>query len=178
MTMITGLFKDRDSAERAFQVVIDLGYDKDDINVVMSNEVRQQYFAPPDSAAADAGDDMEEKAAAGTSKLASTKLGGPMGGTMGTLAPVVAAVGALLIPGFGIVVGPVAIALAAAGAVGVAGGIVGILTNWGIPNSRIKQYEDGIRAGGILLGVKTHADGMAQQIQQRWQELGGEYVHS
>ena len=101
-----------------------------------------------------------------------------MGGTVATLAPVVAAVGVLLIPGFGIVAGPVAIALAAASATGVAVGLMGILTNWGIPDSRVEQYEVGIRAGGILLGVKAHSDADALQIQQRWQESGGEHVHS
>ena len=179
MTMVTGLFKDKDSAERAFQSVIDLSYDKSDINVVMSDEVRQRYFLAHNPTTAHPGTtDLEEKAAADTSNSASNSLGGPVGGTVATLAPVVAAVGVLLIPGFGIVAGPVAIALAAASATGVAVGLMGILTNWGIPDSRVEQYEVGIRAGGILLGVKAHSDADALQIQQRWQESGGEHVHS
>lgn len=179
MTMVTGLFKDKDSAERAFQSVIDLSYDKSDINVVMSDEVRQRYFLAHNPTTAHPGTtDLEEKAAADTSNSASNMLGGPVGGTVGTLTPVVAAVGVLLIPGFGIVAGPVAIALAAAAATGVAVGLMGILTNWGIPDSRVEQYEVGIRAGGILLGVKAHSDADALQIQQRWQESGGEHVHS
>lgn len=178
MTMVTGLFKDKDSAERAFQSVIDLSYDKSDINVVMSDEVRQRYFLAHNPTITDPDTTDLEEAAADTSNSASTSLGGPVGGTVGTLTPVVAAVGVLLIPGLGIVAGPVAIALAAAAATGVAVGLMGILTNWGIPDSRVEQYEVGIRAGGILLGVQAKSDADALQIQQRWQESGGEHVHS
>lgn len=179
MTMVTGLFKDKDSAELAFQSVVDLGYDKSDINVVMSDEVRQRHFLPKNPATAHpATTDLEEAAAADNKDSANKTWGGPVGGTVGTLAPVVAAVGVLLIPGFGIVAGPVAIALAASAATGVAIGLMAILINWGIPDSRVKQYEAGLRAGGILLGVKARSDAEALQIQQRWQASGGEHVHS
>jgi len=176
MTMVTGLFKDQQGAERACQAVVAMGYESSDINVLMSAEARQRYFPAQNPTVADSGS-QEEKTAAGNSPV-SNKLGGPMGGSMATLAPIVAAMGVLLIPGLGLVAGPVALALAAAGAVGMAGGIVGILTNWGMPSSRIKEYEEGILAGGILLGVKARSDSDARQIQQLWQENGGEYVHA
>lgn len=177
MTMVTGLFKDKSSAERAFQSVIDMGYDKNDINVVMSDEVRQRDFLDQGlTIAHPVTTDMEEKAAAdadaGTS--ASKKLGGPAGGTMGTLMPIVTAVGVALIPGLGIVAGPVAAALAAAAATGLAAGLVGVFTKWGIPESRVHQYEAAIRAGSILLGVTAHSDSDALQIQRRWQASGGD----
>jgi len=177
MTMVTGLFKDKDSAELAFQSAIDLGYDKSDVNVVMSNEVRQRYFHNPTTD--DPGPtDLEEKAAAADiNNPANNTWGGPVGGTVGTLAPVVASVGVLLIPGFGLVAGPVAIALAASAATGIAIGLMGVFMNWGIPDSRVEQYEVGLRAGGILLGVKARSDADALQIQQRWQDSGGEHVH-
>lgn len=180
MTMVTGLFKDKDRAELAFQSVVDLGYDKSDVNVVMSDEVRQRCFLAGTPTAGDPGTtDLEEKAAeADINNPANSTWGGPMGGTVGTLAPVVAAVGVLLIPGVGIVAGPVAMALAASAATGVAIGLMGILMNWGIPDSRVEPYEVGLRAGGILLGVKANSDADAVQIRQRWQECGGEHVHS
>ena len=180
MTMVTGLFKDKDSAELAFQSVVDLGYDKSDINVVMSDEVRRRYFLAHNPTTDHPGTtDLEEKAAAADiNSSANYAWGGPVGGTVGTLAPVAAAVGVLLIPGFGIVAGPVAIALAASAATGVAIGLMGILMNWGIPDSRVEQYEVGLRAGGVLLGVKAHSDADASQIRQRWQDGGGEHVHS
>jgi len=179
MTMVTGLFKDKDSAELAFQSAVDLGYDKSDINVVMSDEVRKRHFLPR-SPTADhpATTDLEEAAAADANSSANETWGGPVGGTVGTLAPVVAAVGVLLIPGFGIVAGPIAIALAASAATGVAIGLMAMLVNWGIPDSRVKHYEAGLRAGGIVLGVKAHSDADALQIRRRWRECGGEHLDS
>ena len=178
MTMVTGLFKDKDSAELAFQSVVDLGYDKSDINVVMSDEVRQRYLVAHKPAADSPGTTDLEEAAAADTHSANKTWGGPVGGTVGTLAPVVAAVGVLLIPGFGIAAGPVAIALVASAATGVAIGLMALLIDWGIPDSRVKQYEAGLRAGGILLGVKPHSDADALQIRQRWQGSGGEHVHA
>ncbi len=180
MTMVTCLFKDKDGAELAFQSVVDLGYDKSDVNVVMSDEVRQRYLLAHNPTTDYPGTtDLEEKAAAADiNNSANNTWGGPVGGTVGTLAPVVAAVGVFLIPGFGIVAGPLAIALIASAATGVVIGLMGILKNWGIPDSRVEQYEVGLRAGGILLGVQAHSDADSLQIQQRWQEIGGEHIHS
>ena len=42
--MLTGLFRDRDSAERAYQSISDRGYSSDDVNVVMSDETRKRHF--------------------------------------------------------------------------------------------------------------------------------------
>jgi hypothetical protein len=178
MTMVTGLFKDKDSAELAFQSVVDLGYDKSDINLVMSDKVRRRLLAHKATTDDPGAIDLEEAAAADVNNRANKTWGGPVGGTVGTLAPVVAAVGVLLIPGFGIAAGPVAIALAASAATGVAIGLMAMLINWGIPESRVKQYEAGLQAGGIVLGVKAHSDADALQIHQRWQECGAEHVHS
>src|SRR6187455_970149 len=127
--MVTGLFKDRDSTERAFLVAIDRGYDKGEINVVMDNDTRQKYF-PSDEA------DKTELA----SRAAEGELGSPTSGTMATLFTAAAAVGAfLLLPGLGLVLaGPVAAALAGAGAAAVAGGLYGALHDWGIPQQRIE----------------------------------------
>ena len=180
MTIVTGLFKDKDSAELAFQSVVDLGYDKNDVNVVMSDEVRQRDFLAHDRTADHPEmTALEKKAVAGDSNdTANNTWGGPAGGTVGTIAPVIAAVGVLLIPGFGIAAGPLAISLLASAATGVAISLIEILKNWGIPDSRVEQYDAGLRAGGILLGVKANTDADALQIQQRWQELGGEHIHS
>ena len=180
MTMVTGLFKDKQRAERAFQFVVDLGYDKNDVNVVMSDDVRQRDFLARSPTAGDPdATELEKKAAAGDgNSAADSTWGGPAGGTVGTLAPVVAAVGVLLIPGFGIVAGPLAISLIASAAAGVAISLIEILKNSGIPDPRVEQYEAGLRAGGILLGVQAKTDADALQIQQRWQESGGEHIHS
>lgn len=42
--LVTGLFGDRDSAERACQAVTERGYDKNDVNLAMADDTRRQYF--------------------------------------------------------------------------------------------------------------------------------------
>lgn len=173
--MVTGLFTDRDSAELAYQVAVDRGYKKSEINLIMSDETRDRYFSDrrTDTPLAD-------RAGEGTGQTTggAAELGGPVGGTVGTIAPAVAAVGALmLIPGL-VIAGPVAIALAAAGAVGLAGGLIGALADWGVPKGRIEEYESGIRSGGILIGVKPRSDEDAVYFEQRWKACGGKLVHS
>lgn len=43
--MITGLFRDSESVERAYEVISQRGYDTGDINVVMSDDTRKRYFS-------------------------------------------------------------------------------------------------------------------------------------
>ena len=180
MSTVTGLFNDRESAERAYAGLMQSGYDKADISLVMSDATRQKYFSPDEPktdldvmAAESVGNGDVDKGQSGT------RLGGPLGGTLGIIAPVLASVGVLLIPGLGLVAaGPVAIALTAAGSVGVAGGLIGALTHWGIPTDRMEQYEAAVRDGGILMGVEAHADEDAVEIQSQWLANGAQRVHA
>ena len=175
--IVTAMFRDFRCAERAFQNAIDLGYAAPDINVLMSEETRQLYLAnmSGDTALAK----KAEEPAPESSKSAD-KLGGPAGATLGTVAPAIAAVGAaLLIPGLGLAVaGPIGIALTAAGTVGVATGLIGALTNWGIPKERAQQYESGVREGSIVIGVKPRTPADAQELSSRWHASGGEWVET
>ena len=43
--MVTGLFRDSESVERAYEVVSERGYGTADINVVMSDDTRKRYFS-------------------------------------------------------------------------------------------------------------------------------------
>jgi hypothetical protein len=173
--MVTGLFRDRASAESAFRAAQSLGYETSDISVIMSDETRERHFEGKSSGLAQKAQDTAPE-----SSPTAEDLGGPAGGTIGTIAPVVAAVGAaLLIPGIGLAAaGPIAIALTAAGAVGVAGGLIGALTHWGVPKSRVEEYEAAVRKGGILLGVKAKSQDDANTLSRAWSEAGGEWVRS
>jgi hypothetical protein len=175
MNIVTGLFRNRESAELAYRSVAERGYDTADINLVMSDETRNRHFS-----VAEQSTELGDRAAEGAPKKAAAKLGGPLGGTLGTLGAAVAAVGTVLVlPTFGLVVaGPIVAALAAAGSVGLAGGLISALTPWGIPKERIEQYEAGIRAGGILMGVTPRSDEDALYFIERWKANGGELVHS
>ncbi len=100
--------------------------------------------------------DHEIKAELGTREAEGGELGGPKGGRVGILVTVLAAVGAAVaVPAIGFVVGPLAIALTAAGAAGVAGGLIAALGDWGVPEERIRGYEADIRKGAILMSVEA-----------------------
>jgi hypothetical protein len=176
--MVTGLFANKESAERGYRSATRLGYENSDIDVLMSEETRNRYFSPGHDTKTDLSS-KATKAAAGDGKFAND-LGGPAGGTIGTIAPALAGVGTLLlVPVLGVfAAGPIAVALSAAGAVGLAGALIGALTKWGIPERRIEEYEQGIREGGILMGVKPRSDEDASNLVREWQASGGELVHS
>ena len=177
MNIVTGLFRDRDSAERAYQAAVARGYDTSDISLVMSDETRNRFFC---AAAGPADTELGQKATEPDQKQAATQLGGPLGGTLGTIGAALAALGAgLVLPGFGIVIaGPIAAALTAAGSVGLAGGLISALTHWGMPKERTEHYEKAIREGAILMGVTPRSEDDAVYFAQQWQASGAEHVHS
>ena len=167
--VLTGLFRDRDSAERAYQSISDRGYTRDDVNVVMSDDTRKRHFTGTASRETEFGN----KAAEGAG------IGGAIGGSLGAIAAAIAAVGTTIaLPGLGLVIaGPLAAAIAGAGAGAATGGIVGALIGWGIPEERIKEYDQGIRDGGILMAVRPRNDEDASFFENSWKSNRGEHVY-
>ena len=70
--------------------------------------------------------------------------------------------------GWGVIAGPLAAAVAGAGAGAATGGIVGALVGWNIPEEHVKRYDEGIRKGGILMGVKPRNDEDAAYFENSW----------
>jgi hypothetical protein len=140
---LTGLFRDRESAERAYRSLSERGYGKDDVNLLMSDDTRKKYFADPTTTEI------------GTKAWEDAGKGAAIGGAVGATLAALAAIGTTLaLPGLGLLIaGPIAAAIAGAGAGGLTGGLVGALVGYGIPEERAKLYEKGIREGGIVLGV-------------------------
>jgi hypothetical protein len=163
--MLTGMFADRPSTERAYDALHERGYTKDDINLVMSDETRKKHFSSNNIKDTEIG----TKAAEGAGK------GSAIGGTVGAVAGAIAAIGtSLVIPGLGLVIaGPIAAALAGAGAGGLTGGIIGALVGSGIPEERAKLYESGIKKGNIFLGVHPKNDEDADYFEKQWRENKG-----
>ncbi len=165
--MLTGLFRDRASADQAIDIVTRHGYAPSEINVVMDDDVRRRYLAAHPAS---------DPALAAARK--SGDLGGPAGGTLGTLFTAVTAVGTfLLVPGL-VFAGPIAQAMAAAGAAAVTGGLIGAIHDWGIPHERVDRYEAAIKAGAILLGVEPKSEDDAQLFEREWKALGAERLES
>lgn len=166
--LLTGMFRDRESTEQAYNELQKRGYTKDDINLVMSDKTRKNQFS---------GDvketELGTKAAEGAGK------GSAIGGTVGAIAGVIAAIGtSLVIPGLGIVIaGPIAAGLAGAGAGGLTGGVIGALVGSGIPEERAKLYESGIKDGNIVMGVKPRNEEDARYFEDNWRSNKVEEIH-
>ena len=167
--LVTGLFRDRDSAERAYQSAYERGYSTEDVNLAMSDETRRRHFGQVGGRQTELGN----KAAEGAG------IGGAIGGGLGAIAAAIAAVGTTIaLPGLGLVIaGPLAAAIAGAGAGAATGGIVGALIGWGIPEERVKEYDEGIREGGILMAVRPRNDEDAAHIENTWRSDRGEHVY-
>ncbi len=166
--MVTGLFPDRPSAEAAYNSTSARGYSNDDVDVVMSDDTRKRHFATTGAET-----ELGNKAAEGAG------IGGAIGGTLGAIVAAVAAVGtSVAIPGLGLVVaGPLAAALAGAGAGAASGGLVGALIGWNLPEERVKHYEEGIKNGGILVGVRARSDEDAEHFEREWRGANGQHVY-
>ena len=167
--VLTGMFRDRDSAERAYNSVTSRGYTNDDVNLMMSDETRSKYFSD-----ADANDD-----GLGSKALEGAGAGSAIGGTLGAIIGGIAAIGTnVLLPGLGLVVaGPLAAALAGAGAGGLTGGLVGALVGSGIPEDRAREYEEGVKNGGIVMGVNPRTDEDAEYFENEWRNYRGESIY-
>jgi hypothetical protein len=180
--LVTGLFNDRDHAEQAYRALKARGYSDADVNVMMSDGTRRQLLDERKSAKSATRvhegvlpvvTEHGNKAAKGAG------VGGAIGGTVGAIAAAIAAVGtSLAIPGLGLVVaGPIAAALAGAGAGGATGSLVGALVGAGISEERVKHYEEGIRRGGILMGVQARTPEDAEILEREWRKGGAEHVY-
>jgi hypothetical protein len=167
--MLTGMFRDRESTENAYNTLQERGYTKDDISLVMSDETRKKHFS---------GDDQETEI--GTKAAEGAGKGSAIGSTVGAIVGVIAAIGtSLVIPGLGIVIaGPIAAGLAGAGAGGITGGIIGALVGSGIPEERAKLYESGIESGKIVMGVNPRNGEDSKFFENNWRTNKGEEIHN
>src|ERR671921_1251005 len=163
--MVTGLFRDRESAERAYGSVTGRGYSDKDVNLLMSDETRDKHFT----------DDGRETEL-GNKALEGAGTGAAIGGTVGATLAAIAAIGTTLaLPGLGLLIaGPIAAGLAGAGAGALSGGLIGALVGHGIPEEHAKRYEQGIREGGIVMGVQPRSDEDADYFENNWRQHRGE----
>lgn len=163
--VLTGLFNDRESAEKAYDSAINRGYSNDDINLLMSDETRTKYF--------------NDETEMGSKALEGAGTGGAIGGTVGAIIGAIAAIGtSVVLPGLGLVVaGPLVAALVGAGAGGATGGLVGALIGWGIPEDRAQAYEQGLKDGKIMLGVNPRNAEDADYFENEWRSHNGEHIY-
>jgi Heat induced stress protein YflT len=152
------LFRDQPQAELAIRELKQEGFTDGQIGVLMQDRAKQEQLA--DST----GSTVSEAAKTGAIG------GGLAGGVLGLLA----GVGALAIPGVGPIIagGALASTLAGAGIGAAAGGLIGALVGLGVPEEDAKYFEQGVRAGGIL--VTVDAGPRTREARQILTELGAE----
>ncbi|WP_230679194.1 hypothetical protein [Hymenobacter properus] len=162
------MFRDRSSAEKAYQSLSSRGYGKDDVNLLMSDETRKTHFGD-NTAHTDLGDKAMEGAGVGSA----------IGGTAGAIIGAIAAIGtSVALPGLGLIIaGPLAAALAGAGAGGLTGGLVGALVGSGIPEEHAAEYEEGIKNGGIVMGVKPRNEEDAKYFEEEFRRHNGDKIY-
>jgi uncharacterized protein (TIGR02271 family) len=141
---IVGVFDGREEAQRVVQELVDSGYSRDDISLMMRDTRRDTREARP------TGEKREDRAAE------SAGIGALLGGAGGLLV----GLGALAIPGIGplVAAGPLAAALAGAGVGAGLGALVGALVGMGIPEEEAQHYSEAIRRGGVLVAVRSSDD--------------------
>ena len=165
---MSGMFRDRNSAEKAYDAMHSRGYGKDDVNLLMSDETRKTHFGD-DTVHSDLGDKAMEGAGVGSA----------IGGTAGAIIGAIAAIGtSVALPGLGLIIaGPLAAALAGAGAGGLTGGLVGALVGSGIPEEHAAEYESGIKDGGIVMGVKPRNAEDAKYFEDEFRRNNGDKIY-
>lgn len=147
MTTLSAVFRNTTAANQVISQLVDAGFDRSDIGVVAPNHTLAET---PYRTAEDA---LEEASVAENGFK-----GAAVGGALGALAAGLTAVGAVAIPGVGLLAsGPIAAALAGAGAGGAVGGLIGGLLGAGVSENDAKVYESRLHAGEVLVTLKTHS---------------------
>ena len=149
--VITAIFQDRETADRAFLQLEAAGVSASDINIIMSDEARRSYDTIEESSKVDEG----------------TAAGAGIGGIIGAIAGIVASAGVLVVPGLNLVVaGTLVSALAGTAVGGMTGGLLGFLVGAGIPEHEAKYYEKEIKEGNVFVAVKAHSPEQQQSIEK------------
>lgn len=167
--MVTAVFRDRNDSEQAFNYLYHLGYNDQEINVLMSDRTHSTLLG-------ESGNLKKHKA--GSKAEEGMGIGGAIGTAVGATLAAVAAIGtSIALPGIGLVIaGPLAAAFAGGGAGAVAGGAIGALVGAGFTQQNAEAYEEALRDGGVVLGVVPRNREHASAIEERFRELNGENV--
>jgi len=146
-------FADTALAEKAAGALLDNGARAEDISLI-SKDTRDTWRGEKDEHG-----DLAAKTGISTTTPADAAAGAAKGAGIGLGVGVLAALGALFIPGVGLVAGSGALATAIAGAAGataagaVAGGVHGYLKDQGMPEEAMSRFAEDYRAGGTILAV-------------------------
>jgi hypothetical protein len=144
-------------AEQAVNALVAQGFLQNDISVLMTGRTRGEHFAIEETTKAPEG----------------IAVGGIAGGALGAVAAGLTAVATVAAPGIGLfAAGPIVAALTGIGAGATAGGIIGGLVGLGMKEHEAKLYDDEIRRGGMLVGVRPASPDQAELARRVLRENG------
>jgi hypothetical protein len=133
--IVVGVFDRREDAEASVRELEGQGYPSEDISLVM-----QQPGSPAEIGAS--------QTKADTGMATGITAGAVLGGIAGLAALAIPGVGAIL------AAGPLAVALGAMTGAAM-GGLVGAFTGLGIPKEEAIEFDQAVRAGGVVVAAKT-----------------------
>ncbi len=167
--MVTGAFRNQADTENAFDALRALGYGESEIDVLMSDKTKTDWYSQSGDA---------DKHSVGNLAVEGVGVGGTVGTAIGaTLGAVVAIGTSIAVPGLGLVVaGPIVAALAGGGAGALTGGLVGGLVGLGISEENAKAYQELLRQGGVAMGVTPHASEDIKKIVNVFKENNGNNI--
>ncbi len=152
MKTVAGIFDSELTADRAVSSLLDEGFNKDDISLIMSDKTRDKLFSSTD-------DEANRVAKGGI-------VGAALGGAMGALLAGLTTVGIVILPGGSLLaVGPIVAALYGAGAGGAIGGLSGSLISAGFAADEANRYEEEVKRGKAVVVVHVANDERARAAQ-------------
>lgn len=155
-----GTFPNRLSAEQALMELRDTGFPMNKISVITKN-------SEPDKPLG--GEDTSERP---VTRSEGVTLGAALGAATGGLLPLAGGLGALLVPGIGLVLAAESVlaVLLGSGAVAAFGGLIGALQGWFIPEEQARAYNDRVSQGDYLVTLESTEDDIrrAEPVLSRW----------
>ncbi len=143
MATVTGIFDSEIVANRAVSELLDAGFKKDNISLIISDHTRHIIFSAPT-------DDESSRATRGGAT------GALFGGVLGALVAGLTTVGVITVPGSGVLfAGPIVSILTGIGAGATAGGLSGALISAGFAVDEAKRYEEEVKRGKTVVLVHT-----------------------
>ena len=143
MTNVAGVFDSKTEADAAVSKLLDTGFNKENLSLIVSDNARHAIFSSP-------ADNESIRTIEGGAA------GALLGGVLGALIAGLTIVGVVVVPGSGLLaVGPLVSALTGAGAGAAVGGLSGALISAGFAVDEAKRYEEEIRHGKAVIVVHT-----------------------
>jgi uncharacterized membrane protein len=174
---VVGLFDHGTQAQAAVRRLVEEGFSRADISLVVRGANDSVTMAAPGDAGAETYESNPEYQTIEPDAAEGAATGAESGALIGGLAGLLLGIGAFSVPGVGFVVASGALAtvltstLAGAGVGAVAGGLTGALVGAGVPEHHAHHYQEGIRRGNALVILHTD-DARAQQAAGIMRESG------